>query len=325
MRPRSGWLWDILILNACSTAYAAFNFQWTEPTECGTMNVTWSGGVPPYSLLIVPEHSEEITYQIHDWIDSTFSFQLPLPKDTRMIMTMSDYAGFASAGISGIVELYASKLKLEFNFLKLEFRCPNLEFNSSNLEFNSPGLGINSTNLEFAAYKYSIDNSVFLGTGCLRPVSEHTMRCRRKESRDVEIVDLADDPPTPTPGTYEPGPYSPRGSASFKHVSTISTPWTPPGASDLDAAGSSQPSAAAAAAAAGPSLTRELSATPASMPTTYIVHTDAEDARRDVVELPPQYDERRSSGLLDVPNSAHVDGMLQSPTMHQHFGHILTP
>ncbi|TFY82025.1 hypothetical protein EWM64_g1989 [Hericium alpestre] len=250
------------------------------------MNVTWSGGLPPYTLLIVPEHAAMITNQIpsYNWDAATFSLQLPLPQGKRMVMTMSDWGGFASSGVSEIVVL---------------------EFNSSKLE-------LKSFELRFAVRKYSIGKSIFLANSfCqFRPISEHFGRlwCRRRALRDGEIVDLADDSPTPTPGIYEPTPYSPRGSASYKHVSAVSTP--PPGVSDVDAASSSQPSAAAIA---GPSLTPELSTTSASIPTTYIVHTDAEDARRNVVELPPQYDERTSSGLLDVSSSARADDSSPSP------------
>ena len=66
--------WILVALWGCTAAYAKFNFSFSEPTECGTFEVTWTGecsilmstirsdradngllgGTAPYQVYMVP-------------------------------------------------------------------------------------------------------------------------------------------------------------------------------------------------------------------------------------------------------------------------------
>ncbi|TFY53381.1 hypothetical protein EVG20_g10142, partial [Dentipellis fragilis] len=108
----SRWRATLLLLLSASSSVRAFNFTWSNPTECGQLDVNWTGGTPPFSLFIAPQFQPQIVSNISDSAFSnghgSFSMQLPLPQNQTLVMTMSDGTGFGTGGVTEVIEVGAS-------------------------------------------------------------------------------------------------------------------------------------------------------------------------------------------------------------------------
>ncbi|THH08740.1 hypothetical protein EW145_g2502 [Phellinidium pouzarii] len=84
----------------------AFMFSYSTPTQCDNLNISWSGGRGPFSLLITPflNVPQNISLPDSAFDESTgngsFSMQLNLKAGLQLLLTMSDATGFATGGIS---------------------------------------------------------------------------------------------------------------------------------------------------------------------------------------------------------------------------------
>ncbi|ESK89961.1 hypothetical protein Moror_742 [Moniliophthora roreri MCA 2997] len=87
----------------------SFTFTWApqQVSECDDVNVSWTGGTPPFRLIIVTPESINFNFTIP--IDSisqntrSFTIQVPVPKGNKIILSMSDQNGPLSGGTSDIL------------------------------------------------------------------------------------------------------------------------------------------------------------------------------------------------------------------------------
>lgn len=90
----------------------AFSFSATAPTQCDSLNVTWTGGQAPFQLLITPKfgtpHNISVPSSAVSSNGGAISTQLTMPQGTKFLLTMSDATGFGSGGTSQILTVGSS-------------------------------------------------------------------------------------------------------------------------------------------------------------------------------------------------------------------------
>ncbi|KAH7919542.1 hypothetical protein BV22DRAFT_1050964 [Leucogyrophana mollusca] len=77
-------------------------------TQCDEFSVSWTGGQPPFELILVPEYTIFIEVPVPSSAfannQGTASIQeLPLAQGKRFVAVMSDAIGFGSGGVSNII------------------------------------------------------------------------------------------------------------------------------------------------------------------------------------------------------------------------------
>ncbi|KAI9512804.1 hypothetical protein F5148DRAFT_1145794 [Russula earlei] len=84
-----------------------FHFTSTKLTQCGQLNVSWTGGQPPFVLTIVPVHGTPIVFNLNASTISngvgSFVARLSLALNRQFLLVMSDATGFATGGISPLM------------------------------------------------------------------------------------------------------------------------------------------------------------------------------------------------------------------------------
>ncbi|KAF7344597.1 hypothetical protein MSAN_01941800 [Mycena sanguinolenta] len=96
----------VLAVPVLVDAYSwSFNSQ---PTQCGNVSITVSGGTPPYQVLVVPYGSSPLPNNIEarkvqdegPFSSTDISFKLNFPENSQFVAVMTDSTGFASGGTS---------------------------------------------------------------------------------------------------------------------------------------------------------------------------------------------------------------------------------
>jgi len=97
----------------------AFNFTTSTPRQCEDLQVSWTGGQPPFTLAILPLGSSQAIYSLNSSTFSngvgSFRTQLALPKDEQFVAVMSDATGFASGGTSALLTVQAPTTTINCN------------------------------------------------------------------------------------------------------------------------------------------------------------------------------------------------------------------
>ncbi|EIN04023.1 hypothetical protein PUNSTDRAFT_123068 [Punctularia strigosozonata HHB-11173 SS5] len=101
------------LLSCISVVRGSFTFSFDAPTECDDLVLSWSGGVAPFTLLLIPLPLQvPINISIPDSAFSNgagrFSTQLPLAAKTQFLMTLSDSTGFGSGGTTEVLTVGSS-------------------------------------------------------------------------------------------------------------------------------------------------------------------------------------------------------------------------
>ena len=92
-----------LLLLCLFSPVLSFNFTYSTPSACDPFTVSWTGGFPPFRLLITPAFGVSYNISIPQNALSSFTTTLNLNATQRFVITMSDATGFASGGISPIL------------------------------------------------------------------------------------------------------------------------------------------------------------------------------------------------------------------------------
>ncbi|KAG1895352.1 uncharacterized protein F5891DRAFT_1058979 [Suillus fuscotomentosus] len=98
---------------SCLSVARAFSVTVGTPTQCGPLNISWTGGQAPFEILLAPSLQ---TYQNYTVPASGFSngkgsfsiLQLPLPTGTTFLLVMSDATRFGSGGTTNILTVGSS-------------------------------------------------------------------------------------------------------------------------------------------------------------------------------------------------------------------------
>ncbi|KAH0838253.1 hypothetical protein J3R83DRAFT_6509 [Lanmaoa asiatica] len=94
---------------------AALSFSVTvgsSPTQCGSLNVTWTGGQAPFEIMLTPAFDipRNVSVPSTAFNNNQGSYQVsPIPfiEGTRLLLTMSDASGFGTGGTSDILTVGA--------------------------------------------------------------------------------------------------------------------------------------------------------------------------------------------------------------------------
>ena len=93
----------LFALAALSAPASTFSFWFTsQPTQCANTTVQWSGGQPPYTLLLVPVgHLNPETRTIAQFDieqGNEVTFQLLYPAQSQFVAVLNDATGIGSGG-----------------------------------------------------------------------------------------------------------------------------------------------------------------------------------------------------------------------------------
>ncbi|KAH7929312.1 hypothetical protein BV22DRAFT_1057011 [Leucogyrophana mollusca] len=78
------------------------------PTQCDDLTVSWTGGQPPFEILLTPVYNypRNISVPSSSFSNNAGSYtipQLPFANKTRFLLTMSDATGFGTGGTSNVL------------------------------------------------------------------------------------------------------------------------------------------------------------------------------------------------------------------------------
>lgn len=101
-----------LISVLVSSMARAFSFSATAPTQCDSLNITWTGGQGPFQLLFTPIYGTPKNISIPPSTvtndKGALSIPLEMPPGAKFLLTMSDSTGFGSGGTSQILTVAPS-------------------------------------------------------------------------------------------------------------------------------------------------------------------------------------------------------------------------
>ncbi|PFH50811.1 hypothetical protein AMATHDRAFT_47618 [Amanita thiersii Skay4041] len=108
-------IFPLFWLATCVIVVHAFNFSVNSPRQCDPLDVTWSGGRPPFQLLIIPPggtiRNISIPAAAFNEKSKAGSFsvqQLRLPQGSKAILSMSDASGIFAGGTSEVFTVEGS-------------------------------------------------------------------------------------------------------------------------------------------------------------------------------------------------------------------------
>ncbi|WVR09119.1 hypothetical protein IAU60_006181 [Kwoniella sp. DSM 27419] len=91
-----------------------FSFSTSTPQQCSDFTIQWSGGTPPYQLVIVPTITVQggriINMTLPDNLTNPYSytFQLEEPTGLEFMVAMSDATGFGAGGTTSVLTVGSS-------------------------------------------------------------------------------------------------------------------------------------------------------------------------------------------------------------------------
>ncbi|KAF9535396.1 hypothetical protein CPB83DRAFT_841676 [Crepidotus variabilis] len=101
-----------LAINHLAVSASAFSFSYTTPTQCDDVTVNWQGGQPPFTLLVIPPSQTMQNFSIpssnFNNNAGSFTTQLILGENTRVMFAMSDATGVTAGGISPLLSVGSS-------------------------------------------------------------------------------------------------------------------------------------------------------------------------------------------------------------------------
>ncbi|WVF65633.1 hypothetical protein IAT40_000364 [Kwoniella sp. CBS 6097] len=114
-RSRSTYLSTFfLIIPFFAASVSAFSFSTSTPQQCSDFTIQWSGGTPPYQLVMVPTITitggRIINITIPDNLSSPYSytFELEEPTGLEFLVAMSDSNGFGTGGTTSVLTVGSS-------------------------------------------------------------------------------------------------------------------------------------------------------------------------------------------------------------------------
>ncbi|KAG5717295.1 hypothetical protein E4T56_gene15442, partial [Termitomyces sp. T112] len=113
MTALARFFWTISALCVLNPSAYAFSFTTTPPTQCGNLGISWTGGTPPFQLVMYPVFGTQRNVSIPTTAFNngagSFTFQLPFPSGQQFVITMSDATGYGSGGTTSLQTTGASQ------------------------------------------------------------------------------------------------------------------------------------------------------------------------------------------------------------------------
>ncbi|KAG2149104.1 uncharacterized protein EDB93DRAFT_1328199 [Suillus bovinus] len=93
---------------SCLSVARAFSVTVGTPTQCGPLNISWTGGQAPFEILIAPslQPYQNVSVPASAFSNGQGSYSIPqlsLSTGTTFLLTMSDATGFGSGGTTNIL------------------------------------------------------------------------------------------------------------------------------------------------------------------------------------------------------------------------------
>ncbi|KIM48268.1 hypothetical protein M413DRAFT_16245 [Hebeloma cylindrosporum] len=223
---------------------SAFTYSFGTPSECDNVPLTWTGGTPPFQLLIIPVFGTPRNISIPSSSFSngkgSYSFQLPMAKDSQMVLSMSDATGFNTGGSTNVLTVKASQggscnttdpgVSFSFQLNSALQQCRPFVFSGYTQAVQPVSIygvipGGNSFSLSppTGPTSFSWDASVARGTSMIFFMTDS--QGRQGGSSDVRIVGFSDDSSCLT-GLSPSSTQSPPGASQTAPSTTASS--TPP-------------------------------------------------------------------------------------------------
>ncbi|KAH7918062.1 hypothetical protein BV22DRAFT_1134887 [Leucogyrophana mollusca] len=119
----------------------AFSVSTGPASQCDEFLVSWAGGTPPFSIILVPEYTifTNVSVPSSAFTDNQGSYAipiLPLAANKRFVVVMSDATGFGSGGVSDIITVGGSVENIGCNTTS---QGPNFFYESPNTGFQQCG------------------------------------------------------------------------------------------------------------------------------------------------------------------------------------------
>ncbi|TFK30333.1 hypothetical protein FA15DRAFT_1729 [Coprinopsis marcescibilis] len=111
MLPSGRFVFFSVSLAACVANAFTFDLVPEIPTECGTVIVNWSGGEPPFNLLVIPPSNPLANISIPDESynprtrTGSFTYTVRFRRDVQMLFSMSDRTGITAGGITNVLRV----------------------------------------------------------------------------------------------------------------------------------------------------------------------------------------------------------------------------
>ncbi|KAH7918063.1 hypothetical protein BV22DRAFT_1025220 [Leucogyrophana mollusca] len=96
------------VLVSCLSVARAFSMAAGPATQCDDFSVSWTGGQPPFEIMLVPQNTIYINVPVPSsaFANNQGSYsinELPLAEDQEFVVVMSDATGFGSGGVSNTI------------------------------------------------------------------------------------------------------------------------------------------------------------------------------------------------------------------------------
>lgn len=98
-------LFSIIKLPFC----AGVNVTFTPPTQCDHLNVSWTGGQPPFEFNFISVYGRQLVQSVDSSAFSDgkgfFQMRIPFPSGTQMLFVMKDATGYPAGTTSSLVSV----------------------------------------------------------------------------------------------------------------------------------------------------------------------------------------------------------------------------
>ncbi|KAF8168178.1 hypothetical protein B0H34DRAFT_49908 [Crassisporium funariophilum] len=102
----------LVLGSAFGTVANAFSFTNSNPTQCDNITFKWSGGQPPFRVLMIPPGGTiknlSVPSSAFQGNEGSFSTVLNIAENQRLVLTMSDATGVTAGGVSDVLTVGTS-------------------------------------------------------------------------------------------------------------------------------------------------------------------------------------------------------------------------
>ncbi|EPQ58700.1 hypothetical protein GLOTRDRAFT_127190 [Gloeophyllum trabeum ATCC 11539] len=99
----------ILWISVTSRLCGAVEITFTPPTECGVMNISWTGGQPPFQFNFATVNGSQVSQSVPSLAFASgngfYQTRILYPSGTLLLFILQDATGFPAGGTSGLLSV----------------------------------------------------------------------------------------------------------------------------------------------------------------------------------------------------------------------------
>ncbi|KZT28246.1 hypothetical protein NEOLEDRAFT_906689 [Neolentinus lepideus HHB14362 ss-1] len=103
------WIALVIWLSTCSSLSHAISVTFSAPTECGYMNISWTGGYAPFAINFISIYGRQLVQSVPSsaYQDGKgfYQTQLPYSSGTQFLFLLQDASGFPAGGTSSLLSV----------------------------------------------------------------------------------------------------------------------------------------------------------------------------------------------------------------------------